>query len=266
MDLRRDLTRMSFTTRTLVEEVERPDPMDPEGGVMVEERSLVVATTSQVDRYGDIVDQASLLLDPYRANPVLLYAHNASGVVVGNADPDSIEVREGLGLVFAPVWDDAEVNPQGRLVAHQWGTFLRTVSIGFIPGSVVPRASLPEEHPYAGDSGLVFYQNEVLEISVTPVPANPGAKKLSADAPTLQDLAATLRALPPADLDEALGDLLGQAVSRALCGQDMVARVRGSVLAWLRDDAEVRAAVAALGFTASPPREDGLADLLALRD
>lgn len=144
---------------------------------------LIAATTADPDRYDDVVDQDTLQTTNWlAAGGSLLYAHEYDDVVVGRAKPGTVSVKLIPGgkkaLCLEPEWDDHPVNPMGQLVAHQWGTFLKAVSIGFRPGQgSCARSALPMEHyAYKKDGYGMFYMNcEILEISVVTVPANPYA-------------------------------------------------------------------------------------------
>lgn len=173
-----------------------PEPV-AEGEPPGEKVRLIAATTADVDRYDDIVDQDTIKWDNWvAAGAPLLYVHDSGhgkhgGIVVGRAKPETIMVRLISGkkaFSFEPEWDDHPVNPMGQLVAHQWGTYLKAVSIGFRPGKgSVPRASLPKDHYAAYPEGVtgygMFYTNcEILEVSPVPVPANPYATQVEMSA------------------------------------------------------------------------------------
>lgn len=125
----------------------------------------VIASTDAQDRYGEIVEQV-WQLDAYQANPVVLYAHDSRELPIGKAE--NIRVEDGQ-LVATLRFVGAEVNPRAEQVWQlvQEGV-LRAVSVGFIP------------HTYRWEKRddrevLVLTDNELVEISVVPVPANPEA-------------------------------------------------------------------------------------------
>lgn len=139
---------------------------------------LVVASSADVDRYGDIVDQDSWQLTNYRANPVILFAHNSHCPPVGRA---VVEVVEGK-LLARILFDVCPENAMGRLMAAQYaGGFMSTVSVGFRSYRQVSRAQLPLDDVRRGDRGMVLYDNELLEISCVPIPANPKAVAMRGD-------------------------------------------------------------------------------------
>jgi HK97 family phage prohead protease len=128
-----------------------------------------VASDESVDRYGDIIRASGWQLDNFRRNPVLLFAHNSSQPPVGQVP--SIEVV-GTELVadclFRPEGDSQLSDDVWRAVE---GGFLRAVSVGFTPTG--PVNQLVDEN--GNWTGYEFTSQELLELSVVPVPANPQA-------------------------------------------------------------------------------------------
>ncbi len=129
------------------------------------------ASTATPDRYQDIIDQASWRLDNYRMNPVVMLDHDYRvEKVVGRGE---VAIVDGA-LDLVPTWDLE--SPHGPMVAGMVdrGT-VSAVSVGFLPGKSVPRASLPKEDPRCGERGWVYFDCDLLEVSVVAVPANPEA-------------------------------------------------------------------------------------------
>lgn len=129
-----------------------------------EKRSVeVVASTESLDSYGEIVAQ-NWRLDRYKRNPVVLFAHNSRELPVGKAE--DVRVEHG-SLVARFVFATAEANP---LAEHVWQSIrqgtLRGVSVGFMPNDV-------RYEKRDGKDVYVLDDNELFEISMTPVPANP---------------------------------------------------------------------------------------------
>lgn len=125
----------------------------------------VIASTAAEDSYGEIVEQ-SWRLERYLANPVVLFAHESDELPIGTAE--NVRVEDGAlraRLRFA----SAEASPRAEWVwrSLREGT-LRGVSVGFVPHGV--------RFEKRGDRDvMVLSDNELLEISVTPIPANPEA-------------------------------------------------------------------------------------------
>ena len=153
---------------------------------LIQDTFRFVASTAQVDRMGDIVEQ-SWQLDAYRKNPVILWNHDstrapiarATDVAVVNGQLE-IEMQFDMADPFA-----AEV--AGKI---QRG-FINAGSVGFFPGVVKYRGDLePEDPRYSRDGfGIVASNNELVEFSITPVPANSSALlAASVDAATDDEL------------------------------------------------------------------------------
>ena len=90
----------------------------------------VIASTATPDRYADIVDQGSWLLDNFKANPVIMWGHDYSLPPVGRAV--GVEVIDGA-LVADIEWDAGPHNPLAVTVAEQFRSgFLSAVSGAFV--------------------------------------------------------------------------------------------------------------------------------------
>ena len=134
--------------------------------------TTVIASTPTPDRYDDVVAGGDeWRLDKYLANPVVQFGHDYSTPPVGKTEKLTTD-KDG-NLVATIRWDDSPTNPLGQTVARQFREgFLSAVSVGFQPGRSTPRNKLPTDHPAYGASGMLFEQNQLLEISAVPVPAN----------------------------------------------------------------------------------------------
>lgn len=165
-------------------------------------KAVVAASTPDPDRYDDVIDQASINYKHWKAAMApMLHCHDSGswfgrGIVIGRAVPESIRVgtidrpdlpnarpEQLLAFLIVPEWDDHPTNPDGQRIAHQWGTFINTVSIGFVPHQVCLRRMLPKEHwAYSETSDGLYYSDcEIYEISAVPIPANPWAMELEDD-------------------------------------------------------------------------------------
>lgn len=125
----------------------------------------VVASTEAFDAYNEIVAQ-DWDLTRYRMNPVVLYGHNSYGLPIGSARDVEVEdskLRATLSFV------DASANPVAEQVWQgiQQGS-IRGISVGFRSRAATTRK--------VGDRDVhVLSGNELIEISVVPIPANPEA-------------------------------------------------------------------------------------------
>jgi len=137
------------------------------------ERQLFVASTDIVDRCDDIVDQATWKLDNYNANPVVLVDHEYEArCVVGRGE---VRVVDGVGLVLDVVKWSRKGHAQDVMNDVEDG-ILSAVSVGFRPGRMAMRRDLPDGDARKADGyGAVYYDCELLEVSIVAVPANPEA-------------------------------------------------------------------------------------------
>lgn len=128
-----------------------------------------VASTSSPDRHGDTVQAAGWKLDNFKKNPVLLWAHSHYDPPVGKVGAVSIA---GDKLIAEKcVFTSEDENPFGAGVGRMVkGGFLNTVSVGFMP--LKWEARFDEEGEFLGYN---FLEQELLELSVVPVPAHPDA-------------------------------------------------------------------------------------------
>lgn len=132
-----------------------------------------VASDETVDRYGDIIRASGWQLDNFRKNPVLLWSHRSGDLPIGRVEPIAVE---GKSLIAHCQLLDAGTTPFCDMV---WGLLeqgaLNAVSVGFLPlADPVPIFDANKQL-----TGFEFVAQELLELSVTPVPANPNALQLA---------------------------------------------------------------------------------------
>lgn len=129
----------------------------------------IVASTEDLDSYDTIVE-SSWLLERYLKNPVVLWDHNAhlSDATLPIGTVRNLRVENGA-LVGEMVLASERANPRAEQVYQSIleGT-LRGVSVGFYPQDI-------REEMRDGREIYVLSNNELYEISVTAVPANPNA-------------------------------------------------------------------------------------------
>lgn len=132
----------------------------------------IIITTPAADRDRDRIFPEKINLTNYRANPVVLFGHSygAAADVVGRTDSLSVS-SEGIVADFTLRSAASDSDPQ-HIVRLLWAEdFIRTASIGF----------MPLEKPAQNElGGLDFGAIELLEWSMVPVPAHPGATALAA--------------------------------------------------------------------------------------
>lgn len=122
-----------------------------------------------VDRAGDTINPEGWDINGFMKNPVALWAHNASEPPIGRASRVLVEDSKLMGdIEFA----GADVYPFAETIYQLTrGGFISAVSVGF----------LPIDWKWADDEkddrgwGIDFQRQELLEISVVPVPCNANA-------------------------------------------------------------------------------------------
>ena len=122
-----------------------------------------VLSTDDVDRHGDVVASDGWRLEAYLRNPVLLWAHDYRHPAIGRAVSVWMEPHRLLAkMEFAPSRFAQEV---AALYAYgfQWG-----VSVGFRPIRWEER----RDSRTGAFLGLRYLEQELLEVSAVPVPAN----------------------------------------------------------------------------------------------
>lgn len=140
-----------------------------------------IASSDVEDRYQDIVSQESWRLGNFQKNPVVPINHCYTvEAVVGRATNlrvEEVEVEEGKkrkALLVDVEWDTE--SEEGRSVAGKVERgFINAVSVGFQSHRQTWRYKLPKDHLCYGVDGQLLEENELYEISVVAVPANPEA-------------------------------------------------------------------------------------------
>ena len=146
----------------------------PSGQLRANEDSRVtfVLSTDDVDRHGDVVSADGWRLEAYLQNPVLLWAHDYRHPAIGRAVSVWNEPHRLLAkMEFAPSAFAQEI---AALYASgfQWG-----VSVGFRPIRWEER----RDARTGGFLGLRYLEQELLEVSAVPVPANRQALRREAE-------------------------------------------------------------------------------------
>ncbi|MDD2903121.1 MAG: HK97 family phage prohead protease, partial [Syntrophales bacterium] len=128
-----------------------------------------IASTAQVDRYGDIIEVEGWELDNWLKVPVILYGHDYGGFPIGqgiNAIKDPLR-----GLVIQAKFATAQENPEADIAYRlALGGYIRAVSVGFMD---IEREPILDNE--GNRTGWRFKRAELLEVSLVAVPANPGA-------------------------------------------------------------------------------------------
>lgn len=135
-------------------------------GETAEGLSFILSTPS-VDRHGDTVAQAGWRLDNYKKNPVVLFGHDQNSPPVGKAG--YVAVENGKLVAKAVQFTPKDLSPFGHMIGEMYRQgFMNAVSVGFLPAKF-------KENEERGGLAMDFEEQELLEFSAVPVPANPEA-------------------------------------------------------------------------------------------
>jgi HK97 family phage prohead protease len=128
-----------------------------------------VISTGSRDREGDTINPRGWKLTAFKANPVILWAHDARALPIGRAVSVTVE---GDRLVADAEFVPGDIYEHAETVYQMLRAgFLRATSVGFRPVKWHTRAD-----------GVDFEEQELLEFSVVPIPANPDALVVSRSA------------------------------------------------------------------------------------
>jgi HK97 family phage prohead protease len=121
-------------------------------------------STGKTDRMGERIDQETWDLKNFKKNPVILFAHDNHNIVVGNATKVGLDEKNNLvGKIKFAI--EEGIGVYGDLIKTLYNLyknkFMRAVSVGFSVGETKE-----------DKTGIVLQNNELLEISLVPVPAN----------------------------------------------------------------------------------------------
>jgi HK97 family phage prohead protease len=118
----------------------------------------VIASTSVVDRHGEIILQEGIDTKNYMKNPVILLSHDYWALPIGKAT--SVELVDGKTIVKG-VFASGEANPIAQQVRKLYDAgILKTVSVGIMVKEW---------------EAQTITKCELLELSFVSVPANPEA-------------------------------------------------------------------------------------------
>lgn len=125
-----------------------------------------IATDETVDRYNEVIQLAGWQLDNYRMNPVVVDSHDYSSIarILGNSP--EVEIKDGRMRNRVRFALD---NPLGAMAYKMAKAgFIKSQSVGFIPMEWTRGKGKDEPD-------RTFTKQELLEISLVAIPANPGA-------------------------------------------------------------------------------------------
>lgn len=126
---------------------------------------VAVASTNTVDRHGEIVDNNGWDLKAFKKNPVILWGHDHNEPAIGVSKRTWVEgTGKKAKLMITPVLHDVTERARAVKALIDMGV-IKTLSVGF--------------KPLESPDGVTFTKNELLEVSMVNVPANPDAQMLA---------------------------------------------------------------------------------------
>jgi len=135
------------------------------------ERSfLAVASVESPDRMGDVISVKGWELDNYLKNPVVMPFHQYSTLPVGRSL--SIFIK-GKKLMFVPQF--APYQEASRMYEMYRDKYLKGFSVGFIPKESKKIETEEEDRPLFWHQPTKYLKQELLEVSVAPIPAHQDA-------------------------------------------------------------------------------------------
>jgi len=138
-----------------------------------EDGGRILINTAAVDRDRDRVLPRGVQIDNYMLNPVVQWGHDYTTPWATIGRTNSLEVTQaGIVADFDLRPAANEHDPQNVIRLLWRGDWIRTASVGFIPG----------EYSENEHGGLDYTAWEILEWSLVPVPANHEALRLAVKA------------------------------------------------------------------------------------
>ena len=137
-----------------------------------------VASDESVDAVGDIIRVAGWDTKRFEQNPILLWAHDQRALPLGLVERIWKSRSAGTpALMTESMFHGAELNPMAEMVGKLVDAgALPGVSVGFIPKEYVyPETEKARTELGLGEMGILHVKQELVELSVVPVPANGNA-------------------------------------------------------------------------------------------
>jgi HK97 family phage prohead protease len=126
-----------------------------------------VLSDDSTDRMGDTIQVTGWDLTNFKENPIALWAHAATRPIGRWVDVRVVGNKLMGKLVFADAGTSPMIDEIRSLVEQR---ILKTVSVGFNPLDAEPIRD-----PKGKMTGFNFIKQELLEVSLVAVPANPNA-------------------------------------------------------------------------------------------
>lgn len=131
-----------------------------------------ILSTAREDRHGDTINPKGWDLTDYKANPVVLWAHDQRNPPVAKGTNTKYS-KEDEALISTALFTPKDLYPFGYMVCEMYRKgFMNAVSVGFLP---LKWAYNEARRNSWGGAGIDFEEQSLLEYSCVPVPSNPDA-------------------------------------------------------------------------------------------
>lgn len=137
----------------------------------VDERTLrFIFSTEDIDRDKELIKTSGWRLDNFIKAPVILAHHNYWGEPVARAE--TIGVNDEKQLFGDVNFPEKEISPYGDFLYKMYkGGYMFATSVGFIPNY----EKMDFGDTSNGEPRITYHEQELLEVSLVSVPANPNA-------------------------------------------------------------------------------------------
>jgi hypothetical protein len=137
-----------------------------------------IASDETQDRMGDIIRVRGWKFDQFKANPVALWGHDSDSFPIGRVHDWTMENESGRPVLRESIsYFTEQANPVSEAVLRMIDEGgLRAVSVGFVPTRAYkPKNEAERKELGLGPYGVLYEEQQQLELSNCTIPANPNA-------------------------------------------------------------------------------------------
>jgi len=137
-----------------------------------------IASDETRDRMGDIIRVKGWKFTQFAKNPIALWGHDSDGFPIGKVHDWNQEMAEGRPVLMESItYFSEQANPVSEAVLRMIDEGgLRAVSVGFVPTRAYkPKNEAERKELNLGPYGVLYEEQQQLELSNCSIPANPNA-------------------------------------------------------------------------------------------
>ena len=137
-----------------------------------------IASDETQDRMGDIIRVKGWKFTQFAKNPIALWGHDSDGFPIGKVHDWNQEMAEGRPVLMESItYFSEQANPVSEAVLRMIDEGgLRAVSVGFVPTRAYkPKNEAERKELNLGPYGVLYEEQQQLELSNCSIPANPNA-------------------------------------------------------------------------------------------